>query len=249
MDGESSDRDAARARGRLQVLGIHPVPEPKDPLAGTSPGGNATVNRSPVQSSQKRIVGGQRVGERRIRVGTEAAADQQTPHAAGDAASHPLHLPGLRRWEGTKSLRAMRTPLVDPVQGEGVEVHVQVQGIAEALDVGHGSAVRGLEGPAAAGPPAKRGEERPDEDAQDRLREIGVEGEAVTKTERQRQDPLANGDPGEDRVHEVGGGVGHPPSSAGRAEAASLAGERHQAIVAAVIAMDSKEAAGEDSAI
>ena len=126
---------------------------------------------------------------------------------------------------------------------------VQVQRVPEALDERHRAAPGGGPPPAAARPAPERGEEGADEEAQDRRRELRVEGEPVAKREGEGEDPLPDGHPGQNRLDQMGGGVGHPPAAAGGAEAAPLAGKGDEAIPAALIAMDPDEAAGEDSAI
>jgi hypothetical protein len=56
------------------------------------------------------------------------------------------------------------------------------------------------------------------------------------------------GTTGRNALDEVRRGVGHPAAATGRAEAAPLAREGHQAIVTALIAAQAEEAVGQDAA-
>jgi hypothetical protein len=60
--------------------------------------------------------------------------------------------------------------------------------------------------------------------------------------------PLAVRRPRQDLVVQVGGDLDHPPGVAGRADAAALAGEGHEALGGAVVTTDAGEAVGEDAA-
>jgi hypothetical protein len=151
------------------------------------------VNRGAVESREERVLGRQRVGQGRIGVGTQAAADQQARYAASDSTGDPLHFPGLRRWKRQEFRPGPGIPVVDPVQGEGVEVDVQIQGVAEALNESHRAAPGRLDVTPLAGAAPERSEEGADEEAQDRLGEPGVEGEAVPQVERERENPLTDG--------------------------------------------------------
>ena len=67
---------------------------------------------------------------------------------------------------------------------------------------------------------------------------------------RARYDPCPTGGvhPRQDFIGEPGGGVSHPPSHTTRAEGTSLARERDDAILAAVLAPYSQEPVSENSA-
>jgi hypothetical protein len=66
--------------------------------------------------------------------------------------------------------------------------------------------------------------------------------------EREREDPLAHGDGRQDAIDEVRGGVRHAASSAAWADASALATEGDEEVAAAVVAVASQEAMGEDAA-
>ena len=73
--------------------------------------------------------------------------------------------------------------------------------------------------------------------------------EEEPRSEGEREDPLSHGDAGEDAVDEMGGKIGHPSGAAGRAEAAALATVRDELVLAAVSAVDAREAADEETAV
>jgi len=129
-----------------------------------------------------------------------------------------------------------------------VEVQVQVQGGAEALDERDGAARAARSGPLQSSAPAKLGEERTDEGAQHAAREARVVGAAVAERVGKREHPLADRHGGEDAVREVRRGVGHAPSAAGGTEAAAFARERYEAVLPAVVAVHAQEAEGQDAA-
>ena len=74
-------------------------------------------------------------------------------------------------------------------------------------------------------------------------------GEAEAQVERQRQHPLPDRRARQDAVDEVRRGVGHAAAAARTAEPAALARVRHQAVVAAAVAVDAQEAVREDAAL
>ena len=115
---------------------------------------------------------------------------------------------------------------IGPVERERVEVKVQVERGAEALEEGDGPALcgpGGLRGQVAPRASANAGEERSDEGAQDIGGELGVVGAAVPERVGEGQDPLSDGNTGEDPVDEVGCGVGHGAALARGTNAAALA--------------------------
>jgi hypothetical protein len=69
----------------------------------------------------------------------------------------------------------------------------------------------------------------------------------VAKRVGKREHPLANGNLGKDAVDEVGRGVRHTPAPARRAEAAALAREGDEAVVAAAVTVQPQEAVRQDA--
>ncbi len=60
---------------------------------------------------------------------------------------------------------------------------------------------------------------------------------------------MADGNPGQEGIDRLRGGLGHPAAAAGGAESAPLAGEGDQAIQTAGVAVDPDEAVGQDAAV
>ena len=89
--------------------------------------------------------------------------------------------------------------------------------------------------------PAHRCKERTQEGAEDGSGETGVERQQVTQADRQRQHPLADGDPWQDPVHQVGRRIRHAAPQARRTEAAAFSRERDQPVGSAPVAMHPDE--------
>ena len=125
---------------------------------------------------------------------------------------------------------------------------VQIERRAEALDESDGTALLGPGIPLLSRAPAKLGEQGSDEDAEDLAGELRVVGTAVSEWIGQRQHPLANRHLWQDSIDQVRGGIRHAAPAARGTEATALAREGHQAVVAALVAVQSQEAVGQDAA-
>jgi hypothetical protein len=97
--------------------------------------------------------------------------------------------------------------------------------------------------PLLARPAPLEGEHGAHEHGQHGAAETMIVGDPIAQPVRQGQHPLADGQPAEDAVDEVGGERTHPSPAAGRAEAASLAGERDQNLTLATGAAKARKAA------
>ena len=128
-----------------------------------------------------------------------------------------------------------------------MEVQVQIERRPEALDEGDRSALLGANIPLPPHTPAKLREQGADEGAQDFAREPRVVGAAIAERIRERENPLPNGRFGQHAIDEVCRRIRHATSAARGAEAAALARESDQAIVAARVAVESKEAVCENA--
>ena len=137
---------------------------------------------------------------------------------------------------------------IGAVESQRVEMKVQVQRRAEALDEGDGAALLGKGAPLSPNAPPQLREERPEERAKDFARELGIVCTAVAKWVWESEHPLANRHRGEDTIHEVSRGVGHAVAAAGRTEATALARERHKAVVTTLVAAQTQKTVGEDAA-
>lgn len=81
-----------------------------------------------------------------------------------------------------------------------------------------------------------------------RREHVRAERRQGTKLERERKHPLPHGYSREHAIDQMGRDVGHAPASAARTDSARLAGEGHEEIVAALVAVGAHEAMGEDTA-
>jgi hypothetical protein len=122
-----------------------------------------------------------------------------------------------------------------------VEVDVEVDRPAEALDGGHASGPR-IGHPRPPRGPSLPGEEGPREEVEEPGRDLRIPRREEPEPAREGEHPLPDGDLREDVVDEVVGGVLHPAGVAGRA-APGLAGEGDEPLEAAVRTADPREAA------
>ena len=95
---------------------------------------------------------------------------------------------------------------------------------------------------------AERRADGAEEDPQDGAGDVRVVVEVGAQALGQGQHPLAHGQVGQDVVGEVGGHLRHTPGVARGADAAALAGEGDQAIMAAFVTTGSGEPVREDAA-
>jgi hypothetical protein len=123
-----------------------------------------------------------------------------------------------------------------PVDDDDVEVHVQVAAPAEALHEVDGAALS-ADHTGALGPSTVAREDRIDRDAGERGEDVRPECRELTKLEGEREHVLPHGHVGQHAIDDGGGRTRHSPASAARARRARLAGERHQEVVAAGVAV------------
>ena len=169
----------------------------------------------------------------------KAATFEQAADASGERDGQRLELRGGRCPDAVKAERSVRALDVDAVEQEHMEVHVQVQRAAEALDQGHRPSPRVLPREPGLGDQV-RGETAVD-DAERRAHDLGVVGEQEPERVRHAQHPLAHGPFGEDLVDEVGGALGHASGAAARTEAAASATEGDETLGATAVAGDAQE--------
>jgi len=133
------------------------------------------------------------------------------------------------RLGGCEGKRAVRLAHEDPVDRQRVEVHVQVQRAAKALDDGDrtgtaASVTRYLGSLSVEALQCTR------VDREHRAAEAVIPGKPIAKLEGKAQHPLTNWDTWKHVVDEVRCALGHPAAAAAWAEASPLAGERDQPI-------------------
>jgi hypothetical protein len=133
------------------------------------------------------------------------------------------------RFGGCEGKRAARLSHEDPVDRQRVEVHVQVQRAAKALDDGDrtgtaASVTRSLGSLSVEALQCTR------VDREHRAAEAVIPGKPIAKLEGKAQDPLSNWGTWKHVVDEMCRTLGHPTAAAARAEAAAFARERNQPI-------------------
>jgi len=188
----------------------------------------------------------ERIRRGHVLVARQPPAPEQPQDTAADRGQEPNDL--VVAWRrGRVEAEAGRVLAEHAVEGEGVEVDVEVQPAAEALDDGEGARVA-IDHAVLPRLTTVEVQEGPDEDAEDRTAEAVVPGEEVAQTVREAQHPLADGDVGQHAIHEAGSAFGHAPAAATGAEASPFAGERDQTLQGAGVAPEAREAVGEDAA-
>ena len=95
---------------------------------------------------------------------------------------------------------------------------------------------------------AQGGADRAQEDLEDGAGEVRVALKEGAEPLGQGQHPLAHREMRQDVVGHVGGDLCHATAVAGGADAAALAGERDQALMAAVLTACSSKTMGQDAA-
>jgi hypothetical protein len=143
--------------------------------------------------------------------------------------------------------RAINAAPIHLVQHEAVQVKVEVGRRAEALDQRDGTAVAfvGLE----PGSLEQMAREHALHHLQHRRDQLGLHGQQHAQRDRQRQHPLPHRYVRDDMVHQVRGGLRHPPRTARGTEPAAFAAEGQQLVVAALAAAQPQEAVGQDAAL
>ncbi|MPM12756.1 hypothetical protein SDC9_59110 [bioreactor metagenome] len=142
-----------------------------------------------------------------------------------------------------KNRPAGETPRINAVHRQHMKMDVQVESIAEPLDERYSPATSGPSQIRKSGGAAEVRENRVDQNVVDSCDHFGIVSQPEPQRVRQRKHPLPDGYLRENPVHEVGSGISHAPSAAGRADAAPFAGERDHPVTAAIVAMNPQEAA------
>jgi len=135
----------------------------------------------------------------------------------------------------------------DAVEGERVSMHIELEPRAKTLDGRDAAPLAGAEPPPPGAAPVLA-QDGPHEYPEDGATERVVEGEPVAEPVGHGEHPLAHGDGGEDRLHKMGGALGHAAATAARTDRACLAREGHEPLERAVVAAHAREAVDEQSA-
>ncbi len=173
----------------------------------------------------------------------EAAANQQSVQIRDELTEHLGHGGVCQRAQADEAEGADRRAAdVDAVQKEGVEVRVQVERRAKALDGRHRARAPTADAVASGAAVGVEALDGSDEERKDRRGQLGVVGQATAEMPGQGQNPLADSDRGQHPVDQVRGGVRHGSTTARRADAAELAAQRDKQVVSAARTADAREA-------
>jgi len=164
VQADAPHAGAALAFERWEIVRVDAVADAQHALARSAARGDAAGDGGAVELRQERLVLGHGIDLRGIGLGAEATAFEEPRDAPGDLPHHPLDLGVLGRRKGMEAQCAARTPLVDAIEEQRVEVDVQVEGVAEALDERDRAALAAGNAPLPARAPAEGGEDRPHED-------------------------------------------------------------------------------------
>ena len=133
------------------------------------------------------------------------------------------------------------------IQDERVEVDVEIEGAAEALNDRHGAAAAIGDAVSPSAMPEEP-EHHSQRDADDGATQLVIPSDQVPQPMRQTQDPLSNRHIRKHMIDQMRRPLGHPATAAPRAEAAALARKGHEAILPAGGAPKAREAAGQTAA-
>jgi len=198
-----------------------------DLAASVATGGDAVGHRTHPQPIHA-VVATRAVGQEHGFVfAFEPAAARQVP---ADAMRDGVgELRQLRRGGGAAQARlaprGLDVRVVHAVEPQHVEVNIQVQRAAEALDQGHRTALGA--GAVDAGLIGQPAGDHALHDAQHRANGFWLAGEQETQGVRKAQHPLPHRPRAEHLLDQVPRRLGHASRAATRAEAALLAGIRH----------------------
>lgn len=185
------------------------------------------AKRCLLEGSQRRRLRGRGVGRCRryaiLLAGDEPAAYEQAVDTAyGGLQQRPHLFVGRGRELGEDDTLSSWIGREDAIDGRGVEVQVEAQASAEALDHRDAPPLPRLDAEPA-GAASMKAEQGPHVDLQHRPAELVVIGESIAKRVGQAENPLAHRSTRKDLVDRVGGALRHAAPAATRAEAAALA--------------------------
>ena len=137
--------------------------------------------------------------------------------------------------------------LEHPVEDAAMVVQVAIERSTETVDEAHRPEAGPCRGPCTAFP--QMGLDDPQEDMQHRSDRLWLPFQVPAQSLGDGQHPLPDRQGREDVIDQVGGGLDHAPGIARRADAAALAGEGHQEVVATLGTAGAGEAVGQDAAL
>jgi hypothetical protein len=156
-----------RRRGGLEVFevfGIDTVPQSQQSLSCTWTCGDAALNRSGSEHRQQRVLLSQRIEIRRITNLTKAKLLQELCEIVRHADDHAGDFCIVGRWQQVESGRPVFRDFIDAVKRERMDMAVQVDRRAEALQEAHGPALQAAEYSLPARSAPQRCEESPEKE-------------------------------------------------------------------------------------
>jgi hypothetical protein len=165
--------------------------------------------------------------------GMPSASGKELVDTRPNAGENPFKLFLRRRRGAMKSkIPPGSFPKIDTVEKEGMKMNVQVQGPAETLNSRDPTRER-VTRPPDARLPTKVAKNFARENPERAGQQFRVPRQDVPHLPRKGKDPLPDGNPGENAVHQVRRGIRHAPAGTGRADAPLLSREPDNRIVAA----------------
>ena len=155
----------------------------------------------------------------------QATAHQEPVDPRQDGRQHFGDIHGIEVRQGMEPPTFVNTP----VQYQRVEVDVQIQRPAEALDDDHRAPARVTDA-SLTRPVTQEPQDRAHGHGHHFPTRVMVPGQHVSHSVWEREHPLAHGDVGEHMIDEVLGALGHPATAAARTDRSGLARKRDQPV-------------------
>lgn len=249
VHAETPDAGATQAGQNLQALRVDLIPSAGDAPAGVGSKGCPAGYGGGVEARQPRLIAQERIRLFRIAVGSQAPTEQHFRDPIGQRRGQSRNFRIPRSFHLVESRMAGIIGCINPIDGQHVQVQIQIQSRTETLYEGHGAALRIRQGVALAGPANQRAKNSSGENAENIADQPGIVGQAVAQRPRKRQYPLPDGDQRKYTVDEMGGRIGHPTATTGIAKAPLLTRERDDTVQPAGIAMHANETVSQNATI
>ena len=110
----------------FKALHVDPIPDGRDPTAGSRPGGDPPTHRSPVEFCEQRLVAAKPVGFFGIGLWPQTSPLEQGNDPARDASCNPGYLGIVGRRQRIEAEAPSLFRSVDTVERQHVEMDVQI---------------------------------------------------------------------------------------------------------------------------
>jgi hypothetical protein len=236
---------ARTASSDMPEVGL--VAEAADAGAGARTEGDAALDGGADKTGEDRRGVGEGVGGRAVVVRLELVAGEQPSDPAADG-NEDLGDIFIAHWRGgVKCEPTWRALAEDAVQHESMEMDVELEAAAEALDDCQRARLAALDAVGARRARIER-DEGAGKHAQHGAAQGMIPGQTVAQAIGERQDPLTYRHVREHLLDECSGVFGHAAPATARAEATALAREGQKAFEGAVGAPKPRETVGEHAA-